>query len=69
MMDQVNGDHTPLLVTRSKGKPVVMISLEDYEAMDETMYLVSSPSNRSRLETAVADLNHGHGEERPLFEE
>jgi antitoxin YefM len=59
MMDQVNNDHEPLIVTRAKGKPVVMISLEDYDAMDETAYLLSSPANAKALREAIARLNDG----------
>lgn len=54
MMDQVNDDHTPLLVTRAKGKPVVMISLEDFQSMDETAYLLASPANAKALREAIA---------------
>jgi antitoxin YefM len=54
MMDRVNEDHEPVLVTRAKGKPVVMISLEDYQAMDETAYLLASPANRAELLAAIA---------------
>ena len=39
VMDQVNDDHEPVIVTRTKGKPVVMVSLEDWASMDETTYL------------------------------
>ena len=46
VMDQVNDDHEPVIVTRAKGKPVVMVSLEDWASMDETTYLLSSPTNR-----------------------
>lgn len=55
IMDAVNDDHEPLIVTRVKGKPVVLISLEDYEAMDETAYLLSSPANRAVLDKAIAE--------------
>ncbi len=54
MMDRVNEDHEPIVVTRAQGKPVVMISLEDYEAMDETAYLLASPANAKALQEAVA---------------
>ena len=54
MMDRVNEDHEPLVVTRAQGKPVVMISLEDYEAMDETAYLLASPANAKALQEAMA---------------
>lgn len=59
MMDRVNDDHEPLLVTRAKGKPVIVISLEDYEAMDETAYLLASPANAKALRDAIARVEGG----------
>lgn len=59
MMDRVTADHEPLLVTRTGGEPVVMISLEDYEAMDETSYLLSNPANAAALRRSIAQLNDG----------
>ncbi len=61
VMDQVNDDHEPVIVTRAKGKPVVMVSLEDWASMDETTYLLSSPANRASLMQAIAALDAGQG--------
>lgn len=55
VMDQVNDDHEPVIVHRAKGKPVVMVSLEDWASMDETTYLLSSPANRAALLQAIAE--------------
>lgn len=55
VMDQVNDDHEPVIVTRAKGKPVVMVSLEDWASMDETTYLTASPANRVALMRAIAE--------------
>jgi antitoxin YefM len=55
VMDQVNDDHEPVIVTRAKGKPVVMVSLEDWASMDETTYLLASPANRAELLKAIAE--------------
>lgn len=68
LMDQVNDDHEPMLVTRSGGKPVVVISLDDYEAMDETAYLLATPANRAAISRALeqvesGDLVHRNGDE------
>jgi antitoxin YefM len=49
VMDRINDDHEPVIVTRAKGKPVVMVSLEDWASMDETTYLLASPANRAAL--------------------
>jgi antitoxin YefM len=68
-MDKVNDDHEPVIVTRAKGKPVVMVSLEDWASMDETAYLLSSPENARRLMQAVEELKAGKGVPHDLIEE
>lgn len=60
LMDAVNDDHEPLLVTRANGKPVLMISVEDYDAMDETAYLMASPANAKELMDAKARAEAGN---------
>ena len=55
VMDQVNDDHEPVIVTRAKGRPVVMVSLEDWSSMDETTYLLASPANKAALMAAIND--------------
>ncbi|MBP7241455.1 type II toxin-antitoxin system Phd/YefM family antitoxin [Amaricoccus sp.] len=69
VMDQVNDDHEPVIVTRAKGKSVVMVSLEDWASMDETTYLLSSPENARRLRESIRQLNEGKGVVRDLIEE
>ena len=69
VMDQVNDNHEPVIVTRAKGKPVVMVSLEDWASMDETAYLLSSPANARRLMRAVEELKAGKGVPHDLIEE
>lgn len=44
-MDRVCDDHEPVIITRSSEPSVVMISLEDYKALEETAYLLRSPKN------------------------
>lgn len=69
MLDHVTNDHVPLIVTRSGGRNVVVVSQEDWAGMQETMYLMSSPANAERLLEAVADLKAGKGEMHELIED
>lgn len=65
-MDRVCDDHEPLIVTRNGAQSVVMLSLEDYQALEETAALLRSPANAERLVAAVAQLKAGKGTEREL---
>ena len=67
-MDRVCEDHAPLIVTRQASSSVVMISLEDYEALEETSYLLRSPKNARRLLESIAELEGGGGTEQELVE-
>lgn len=67
VMDKVNDDCAPVLVTRQNGKPVVMMSLTDFNALEETAYLLRSPENARRLMAAVEELRNGAGVERALL--
>ena len=49
-LDRVCEEHRPLYVRRKNGEDVVIISREDYDALEETSYLLSSPRNAARLE-------------------
>ena len=64
VMDRVNDDHEPVIVTRAGGKPVVLVSLEDWSSMDETTYLTASPANKAALDKAIAEWKSG----APLIE-
>ncbi|MHB1591805.1 MAG: type II toxin-antitoxin system prevent-host-death family antitoxin [Sulfuricella sp.] len=61
VMDRVNQDHAPLLVTRQKGEPIVMMSLADFNALEETAYLLRSPKNAICLVKAIEQLRQGGG--------
>jgi len=59
-MDRVNENHEPVIITRHKGSAVVMLSLDDFNAWQETAYLLRSPANARDLLDAVEELRHGH---------
>lgn len=65
-MDRVCNDHEPLIITRNGDQSVVMLSLEDFQALEETAYLLRSPANAKRLLAATAQLGAGKGTEREL---
>jgi antitoxin YefM len=67
-MERVCQDHEALIITRTGQKSVVMMSLDDYKALEETAYLLRSPENATRLLSAVGALNRGKGKERRLSE-
>jgi antitoxin YefM len=65
-MDRVCNDHEALIITRNGEQSVVMLSLEDYKALEETAYLLRNPANAKRLLSAVTQLDSGKGVERKL---
>lgn len=58
-INKVAEDHEPLIISRSDDKDVVVISLKEYNSIQETLYLTSSPLNRQRLLQAIADVEEG----------
>jgi len=67
-MEKVCNDHAPIIITRKRESPVVMLSLEDYQAMEETTYLLRSPANARNLLESIAVLEEGKGFEKELIE-
>jgi antitoxin YefM len=67
-IDRVIDDHEPIIVTKKNDRAVVMIALEDYEAMEETAYLLRSPANADRLMRSISQLESGKGIEKKLVE-
>jgi len=58
-MDKVIEGHDTVIITRQKAGAVVMMSLEDFNSMQETMHLLGNPANAQRLRQAVADVDAG----------
>ena len=68
VMDRVVEDHAPVVISRQKAEAVVMVSLADWNAIEETMHLVSSPANAARLMESLAEMDAGAAVERGLIE-
>ncbi|KIM06824.1 MAG: hypothetical protein KU38_12085 [Sulfurovum sp. FS08-3] len=64
--DKVVEDSTPIIVTRQNKEAVVIVSLKDFRAMEETAYLMQNEANAKRLNRAIAQLEDGEGKEREL---
>lgn len=58
-MDDVCRDHEPAVITRQRGEPVVMLSLKDFNGMQETLHLVRSSANARRLRESIDQLRSG----------
>jgi antitoxin YefM len=69
MLDKVNDDHTPMLITRQNGKPAVLMSLEDFQSYEATAYLMASPKNAQRLNQAIAEIEANNIIHKELLDE
>jgi len=67
VMRVVNEDHVPVVVTSQRGKPVVIMSLDDYQSLEETAYLLRNPAGAKRLLESVEELRNGGGVVRELI--
>jgi len=54
-------------ITRNGDQSVGMLSLDDHKALEETAYLLRTPTNARRLLASIAQLNAGQGVERQLI--
>lgn len=67
VMRQVNDNHEPVVVTSQRGKPIVIMSLEDYQSLEETAYLLRNPAGAKRLLASVEELRNEGGLVKELF--
>ena len=67
-MEKVCDDHAPVVITRQKADPVVLLSLEDYHSLEETAYLLRSSKNAARLVQSIEEIEAGKAKERQLLE-
>ena len=69
VLTKVVEDREEVVITRSGHEPVVMVSLDDYESLKETAYLMRSPANARHLLDSIDELENGQGASRPLIDE
>ena len=65
-MDDVCTNHSPTIITRQSGDAVVMLSLADFNSIEETLYLLGSPKNANRLLESMEQLKIGNAQKREL---
>ena len=68
VLDAVVNDREEVVITRAGHEPAVIVSLDDYESLKETAYLLRSPANARRLLASIDELEAGKGLERDLVE-
>ena len=69
VLDHVEDDREEIVITRSGHEPAVILSLSEYESLQETAYLMRSPANARRLMESISRLEAGLGSEHQLVEE
>lgn len=67
-LDAVVNDREEVVITRAGHEPVVIVSLDEYESLKETAYLLRSPQNAARLIASIRRLESGEGAEHDLAE-
>lgn len=68
-MEKVCDDHSPVIITRKNARAVVMMSLEDYNSIEETAYLLRSPANSERLRQSIKQAEDGNLIQKELIKE
>lgn len=65
LLDEVDRDHAPIFISRQRKRGgAYLVSQEEWDSLQETMYLLSNPANAKSLLDAIAELNAGKGVER-----
>jgi len=69
LITQVIDNAEPTIISTDSGKQIVMMALEEFNAWQETMYLLSNPANAAHLRRSIAQARAGQTMERELIEE
>ncbi|MDQ2659594.1 MAG: type II toxin-antitoxin system prevent-host-death family antitoxin [Verrucomicrobiota bacterium] len=65
-INRVCEDNAPVVITRNRDQAVVMLSLQEYESLEETAHLLRSPENAKRLLESIDQLERRRGKRKSL---
>ena len=68
VLDKVNNDHKPVMITRQNGKPAIVMSVEGFQSYEKTAYLMASPKNAQRLNQAITQVDAGQTTQKKLID-
>lgn len=68
-MQEADANREPIIITRTGKPPVVMLSLDEFESMEETLHLLSTPNNQARIQKGLQDYAEGRFVKNELIEE
>ncbi len=68
LIEQVISDAEPTIICNDKGEKAVLLSLDEFNSWEETLYLLSSPANAEHLKKSIAQAKAGKTRERELIE-
>ncbi len=68
-MDKVYGDHDPLIITRKNNENLVLISIDEYNSLMETNYLLSNEANAEHLKKSINQYSSGNAKERDIIKD
>ena len=68
-MDTSIGNHEPVIIKRPHGKDMILLSLQDYESLAETAYLLGNKANAQHLRRSLQSLKQGKLSQKDLIEE
>ena len=68
VIEQVLADAEPAILCTEQGEKAVLVSLDEFNAWKETIYLLSNPANAAHLRQSLAEARAGENEEKTLID-
>ncbi len=68
LIEQVTADAEPIIICGDQGQKAVLLSLEEFNSWQETLYLLANPANAAHLRQSIAEAKAGKTVERELIE-